>query len=170
MKQKLLWIALAVGMLCTACNREARQLLGDYSYKLSGEVVVVDDAGKETHHFVHRNGQMNVLRDKSSKSRFVVTMNEMNGGCCTFSAELNGDSLVLQPYAFTMTIISTEGIDFPNLNQEESPNIVYSVTASGSGWVNGNTLIVKEVWTGQQSGNPSVTLRASEMMILAEKN
>lgn len=171
MYKKQLFVILSVMLLVfSACQREARQLVGDYSYKLSGDVVIMDADGSETHHFVHRVGQMNVLRDKSSKTGFVVTMNEMNGGCYTFQAELSGDTLVLPPYTFTTTILSSDGIDISIIDQDENPTMVYTVKASGSGRMNGNMLILRESWNGQQTGNPTVTFRAPEMMILAEKN
>ena len=89
---------LLTAFLLTTCNRDVNNLTGDYSYKLSGEVIITDDDGDETHHFIHRNGQMNVLKDKSRKSGLVITMNEMNGGCYTLLAELQGDTIVLQPH------------------------------------------------------------------------
>ena len=125
--------------------------------------------GTESHYFLHRVGQMNVLRDKSSKTGFVVTMNEMNGGCYTFMAEMSGDTLLLPLYTFTTTVLTSDGIDISLIDQEDNPTTVYTVRASGSGRLNGNTLILRESWNGQQIGNPVISLRAPDMMILAEK-
>ena len=161
---------LAMSLIFSACQREARQLLGNYSYKLSGDVVIVSSNGSESHHFLHRIGQMNVLRDKSSKTGFVVTMNETNGGAYTFPAELSGDTLVLPPHTFVTTLLSTTGIDIPVINQDDNLSQAYIVRASGSGRINGNTLILKESWAGQQSGDSTITFRAPEMTVLAEKN
>lgn len=159
---------LLTAFLLTTCNREVRNLTGDYSYKLSGDVILTDADGKETHHFIHRNGQMNILKDKSRKSGLIITMNEMNGGCYTILAELQGDTIVLQPHQFTTTLLSTE--DLPSIGQEETPTMVYQISAAGSGRPNNPMLIMREHWIGAQSGNASVTLHAPEITILAEKN
>lgn len=159
---------LLTAFLLTTCNRDVNNLTGDYSYKLSGTVILTDADGEETHHFIHRNGQMNVLKDKSRKSGLVITMNEMNGGCYTLLAEIQGDTIVLQPHQFSTTLLSTEGI--PSIGQEGSHTMVYQISASGSGRPNDQMLILREHWTGGQSGDPSVRLLAPEITILAEKN
>jgi len=163
-------ITLAMLLIFSACQREARQLVGDYSYKLSGDMIIVGSNGSESHHFIHRIGQMNVLRDKSSKTGFVVTMNEMNGGCYTFQAELSGDTLKLPLHTFTTTFLTSDGLDITIYDPNDNPTMVYVIKASGSGRINDNTLILRESWFGEQSGNPVVKIRAQEMTILAEKN
>ena len=82
------------------CDRERGALTGDYSYKLSGEVVLTNADGEVTYRLIHRNGQMNILKDKSQKSRYIITMNEMSGGCYTMTAELRGDSLLIDQHTF----------------------------------------------------------------------
>jgi hypothetical protein len=95
-------------------------------------------------------------------------MNEMNGGCYTLLAEIQGDTIVLQPHQFTTTLLSTEAL--PSIFQDSIPTTVYQISAAGSGRPNDQMLIMREHWTGNQSGNPSVQLHASEITILAEKN
>lgn len=168
MKHRLLWIVMAVMLLATACNREERNLVGDYSYKISGEVILTDADGQETHQFIHRNGQMNILKDKSRKSGLLITMNEMNGGCYTILADIQGDTIVLPPYEFSTNILSVD--DFPSIGSDNAPSLVYHVRAAGSGRPNGQMLIIHEHWSGIQSGDPSITLKAPEITILAEKN
>ena len=63
-----------MAVLCTACDRDRQALTGDYSYKLSGEVALTDEDGAVTYRLIHRNGQMNILRDKSDKDRYIITM------------------------------------------------------------------------------------------------
>lgn len=159
---------LSIMILLTACNRGERNLIGDYSYKLSGDVILTDADGQETHHFIHRNGQMNVLKDKSRKSGLLITMNEMNGGCYTIMADIQGDTIVLSPYEFSTNIIVAD--DFPSIGSDNNTSLVYRVRASGSGRCNDQILILCEQWSGTQSGDASVTLRGPEMTILAEKN
>lgn len=174
MKAKLLVISfiVVITMVVGGCDRESGKLTGDYSYKLSGEVVLTNAEGEATYRLIHRNGQMNILRDKSGKDRYIITMNEMTGGCYTMNAELRGDSLVIAPHSFNTNILSTSSIPDIDieLDQDDDASISYRITATGGGVVNGNVLIVKEVWDGRQSGNHSVTINGPEMTIIAEKN
>ena len=157
-------------LFLTACNGDKFSITGDYSYKLSGEVKLTDSEGETTFRLIHRNGQMNILRDKSDKHRYVITMNEMNGGCYTMSARLDGDNLQIDQHEFATNVLSSSGIPDIDLIDNEEPSVVYHVSASGNGKRNGDILIIKEVWKGNQSGNPGVTLRGNEMTIIAEKN
>ena len=176
MKTKLLTTSLLViiAMFVGGCDRERSMLTGDYSYKLSGEVVLTDADGATTYRLIHRNGQMNILKDKSQKSRYIITMNEMNGGCYTMNAELHGDSLLIDSHTFNTNILSSNSIpdlDIDlDLDQDDDATIVYRITAAGSGSVNGNILILNERWTGGQSGNSAARLNGPEMTIIAEKN
>ena len=165
---------IVMAVLCTACHRDSQALTGDYSYKLSGEVALTDADGAVTYRLIHRNGQMNILRDKSDKSRYIITMNEMTGGCYTMNASLHGDSLRIDPHSFNTNILSTSSIPDLNINldldQDEDASIVYRISAEGGGTINGNILILKEVWDGTQSGNSTVSISGPEMTIIAEKN
>lgn len=168
MKRNILFLALSVLLLCTSCNKEVRRLTGDYSYKLSGEVILTEADGQTTHRLVHRNGQMNIRKDKSQKAKYIVTMNEMGGGAYTLTAELRGDSLLFEPYTFSSNILSTS--DLPSIGQDENPSLVYQITSTGAGVLNEDILIIREVWTGHQSGNDAVTVNGPEMTLIAEKN
>lgn len=174
MKIKLLTTSLLVVIVIFlgACDRDRQALTGDYSYKLSGEVALTDADGTVTYRLIHRNGQMNILRDKSDKDRYIITMNEMTGGCYTMNATLHGDSLLIDSHSFNTNILSTSSIpDLDiDLNQDEEASIVYRISAAGSGTINGNILILREVWDGTQSGNSAVTISGPEMTIIAEKN
>lgn len=168
MKRNILYMAFSILLLCVSCDKEGRRLTGDYSYKLSGDVILTDADGQETHHLVHRNGQMNIRKDKSQKTTYIITMNEMGGGGYTMKAELHGDSLRIDPYTFSSNILSTTGL--PSIGQDETPSVVYQITAFGGGILNEDILIVREVWKGYQSGNSAVKVDGPEMTIIAEKN
>ena len=172
MKIKVLVISLLVfvAMVVGGCDRGYRSLIGDYSYKLSGEVELTDADGTVTYHLVHRNGQMNILRNKSERNKYVITMNEMNGGCYTVNAEMRDGSLILDTHEFSTNILSTSGLPDLDFDQDEDATIVYRVSAVGNGILNGDILIIKEGWTGYQCGNPNARLRGPEMTIMAERN
>lgn len=160
---------LAIVMFVAAgCDRDKSAFTGDYSYKLSGDVAITGDNGEVTHHLVHRNGQMNILKNKSQKGKYIITMNEMNGSGYVVTAALQGDTLVIEPHEFTTSLITSDGISL--IDEDNTSSIVYRVQAAGSGRKTENILIMREHWQGQQSGNPAVKLNAPEITIIAEKN
>ena len=169
-KYLLIGIIGILSLALLSCQQGGHSLTGDYSYKLSGEVKLTDTNGEVTYRLLHRNGQMNILKDKSVKGRYLITMNEMNGGCYTMTAKLNGDNLIIDQHEFSTNIISTNMIPDIDLIDEEEPTMVYHITASGSGNRNGEILIITETWTGNQSGTPGDMLSGAEMTIIAEKN
>lgn len=169
-KQILIGIIATVLLLLASCDNSKRSFTGDYSYKLSGEIKLTDTDGETSYRLLHRNGQMNILRDKSDRHRYIITMNEMNGGCYTMNAKLDGENLQIDSHDFTTNVLSTNGFPDIDIIDDEEPSIVYRVTAFGSGKRNGDILIIKEVWKGTQSGNTGSTLRGNEMTIIAEKN
>lgn len=158
-----------MALIFMSCNRETKQFTGNYSYKLSGEVSIVNEDGNLSYRLVHKNGQMNILEDKSQPNRLIITMNEMNGGCYTIPATVKGDSIVFLPYEFSTNIlISDSG---PGLFSGDNPlSIVYAIRASGGGQLNDDILMVDEQWEGHQSGNDAVLLNAPKMKIIAERN
>ena len=160
---------LAIVMFVAAgCDRDKSAFTGDYSYKLSGEVAITGEDGEVTYHLIHRNGQMNILKNKSQKGKYIITMNEMNGSGYVVSAVLQGDTLVIEPHEFTTSLITSDGISF--IDEDNTATIVYRVNAAGSGRKTDNILIMREHWQGQQSGNPVVRLYAPEITIIAERN
>ena len=160
---------LAIVMFVAAgCDRDKSAFTGDYSYKLSGEVAITGEDGEVTYHLIHRNGQMNILKNKSQKGKYIITMNEMNGSGYVVSAVLQGDTLVIEPHEFTTSLITSDGISL--IDEDNTATIVYRVNAAGSGRKTDNILIMREHWQGKQSGNPVVRLNAPEITIIAEKN
>jgi len=167
MKKSIIFISVML-VLFVSCQRELKPYLGDYSYKLSGEVTITDTAGNVSYHLIHRNGQMSILEDKTASSSVLITMNEMNGACYTISATVKGDSLILAPHEFNSNLLTQEGTSI--FNSENSASLVYRITASGCGILNESTLMLDEAWNGYQSANEGVLLSAPQMKIIAKKN
>lgn len=166
MKKQFVFLVLSLCLL-TSCHRQQKDFLGDYSYKISGEVTITDEDGVVTYRLVNKSGQMNILPDKtaSSSDRVIVTMNEMAGGCYSIPARVSEDAIVFEPYEFCTNIISTE-----NVPDALESSLSYLISSQGSGFLNGKILLVEETWSGHQSGKPQVILSANKMTILAEKN
>ena len=132
-------------------------------------MAVTDAEGATSYHLLHRNGQMNILEDKSQPNRLIITMNEMNGGCYTIPATVKGDSIVFLPYEFSTNILISDSS--PGLfSGDNTLSIVYAIRASGGGHLNDDILMVDEQWEGHQSGNDAVLLNGPKMKIIAERN
>ena len=168
MKKNILLSILALLLTVTSCHRESKPFLGDYSYKLSGEISTVNDEGTVSYRLIHKNGQMNILEDKTQSNKLIVTMNEMNGGCYTITATVRDDSLLFDPYEFSTNILMTENTSL--FDQETASSIVYSIKSTGKGVLNGDMLLLEETWNGHQSGNEACILTGPEMKIIAERN
>ena len=165
MKKILIICTLATAMLlcCVSCQRGTRSLLGDYSYKISGEVTITSDDGEVTHLMVNKRGQMNILRDHISDGHVTITLNESTGGAYDCSALVKGDSLSVEPHSFSTNIITGDNIN----PLQENSSLVFSIVASGKGMHNGDILLIEEQWSGTQGAQ---RLEGSKMLLLAEKN
>ena len=150
-------------LCCVSCQRGTRSLLGDYSYKISGEVTITSDDGEVTHLMVNKRGQMNILRDHISDGHVTITLNESTGGAYYCSALVKGDSLIVEPHSFSTNIITGDNIN----PLQENSSLVFSIVASGKGIHNGNILLIEEQWSGTQGAQ---RLEGSKMLLLAEKN
>ncbi|MBR4787823.1 MAG: hypothetical protein IK013_08145 [Bacteroidales bacterium] len=158
-------ITCLLSMLFVSCNRSERQFSGEYSYKLSGELTVVDADGENSFVMVHKNGQMHIMNDKSKAGRVTITMNDMNGGAYTMQATVKGDSILLEPFTMSTNILTSESLLFNSDN-----SIVCRFQVTGKGVRNGDMLMLEEQWDGYQSGNTSIRMTGTKMTLLAEKN
>lgn len=167
MKKNLLTILLATIILLgnISCQRGTRSLLGDYSYKISGEVTITSDNGDVTHLMVNKRGQMNILRDYISDGHVTITLNESTGGAYYCSALVKGDSLIVEPHSFSTNIITGENIN----PLEEDRSYVFSIVASGKGIHNGDIILIEEQWSGRSSDDLQ-QLEGGKILLLAEKN
>lgn len=165
MKKILIICTLATAMLlcCVSCQRGVRSVLGSYSYKISGEVILTAEDGEITHLMVNKRGQMNILRDHLSDGRVTITLNESTGGAYYCSALVKGDSLIVDQHSFSTNILTSD-----NLNPlHENSSLVFNIVASGKGIHNEDIIMIEEQWIGTQGVQQ---LEGSKMLLLAEKN
>ena len=166
MKRILLGLILVVSILLTSCNRNVRTFTGDYSYKLSGDIVFMDSEGIESHSIQTQRGQVNILNDKQGdKNDVVITVNQLNGTVYSFSATIKGDSIILKTHDCVMEFSDVSTIS--ELTQVKKP---YYVHISGRGILHDNMLILDEQWTGERTNDSSYTLHANKISVIAEQN
>lgn len=166
MKKCLILISLLLPFLLISCNRNVRTFTGDYSYKLSGDVVFTNSDGEVVHSMQTQLGQLNILKNETGgKGSVVVTVNQMSGPVYAFTATVKGDSLILDDHECVMEFNSVSSNS--SLTQVKRP---YEVHVSGRGILQGDMLILDENWTGVSVENPSNMLIANSITVLAEQN
>ena len=168
--KKILFIFLILSTLVViSCRRGANGYVGDFSYKLSGEVEIINSDGTSEFHLIHKNGQLNIYKERG-KNELLLTFNEMNGPCYTVVADFANDSIALRPYTFSTNILSSSGIPLPNSGNEIS--LVYTIMSrGGTGVLKGEELLlIDEFWDGHLSGDSSTTINGASIKTTAERN
>ncbi len=168
MKRQII-LLIAIALVFSSCNREVNQFLGDYSFKISGEVAITNAEGEVTHRLMSKSGQMNILKEADGEDahRVLITMNEMGGSGYTIHGTISDNRITFEPYTFSTNLITEENV---SLFGDNTSSLVCQISASGSGILNGNMLVIDEQWSGHQSGNADITIQAPKITIIAEKN
>lgn len=166
MKKQLFLLCMMASIGFVSCNRDMRTFTGDYSYKLSGDVMFTDSEGNEEHTLHTQIGQLNILKNKAGGNDCVlVTVNQMNGSVYTFAAKVKGDSLILDDHECVMEFSSVSANS--SLTQVKRP---YKVHVAGRGVLHDNMLVLDEKWSGVSTEDFSNTLIATSITVLAEQN
>lgn len=166
MKRYILGLMLLVALICVSCNKDVRKIAGDYSYKLSGKVDFTDSEGHSDFIFMTERGQMNILEDKKGKTGdIVVTFNVMNGSNYSCTGKVKGDSIFFNEHEFYTRFSSAD-----TASHSIQIGKLYKVHASGRGFINGNIIVVDEIWNGQREDGENTTMKSDKISILAEKN
>lgn len=171
MKIKMFMMGLAMALLLASCNKEVKPFIGDYSYKISGEVCMISpktlgESGYDTtYQVVNKRGQMVVMKDeRQGGNHLIVTLNEMNGGASTLSAVAKGDSIILDPYQFSSTF------DLTSMISSNVQTAVYQIDATGRGVANGDMLLMQQSWNGHKTSDANATISGEKMTFIAERN
>lgn len=153
----------------TACSTKSNSFLGTYSFKLSGEVTFTQDEALISHNLVSKTGQLTILKDHTTKDakHVLLVLNEMNGSGYTIHGTIHDNRITLEPYDFSTHILHKEST---SILDDNNGSLVCQIHASGNGFFNDSVLIIEEQWTGHPSDDPTTTLNASKITLLAKKN
>ncbi len=142
MKRTKQWATVAlIGLvLCTfcACDNSVKDVLGDYSYKISG-LATIDDTIPVT--LVDEQGAMHIVRQKDQS--VLLTMNILMGSVYTAEATVKGDSIFIEqctrrlPLAYSYSYKpSADG----SIEVERTATDIFQVQVSGAGRVYDGTI------------------------------
>lgn len=161
-----------VTLLCASCKKEIKPFLGEYSYKVSGQVCLItpqlldETLYDTTYQVISHIGQMHIMPDNNlGGNNLLVTMSEMNGAVNTIHATVKNDSIFFDPYEFATTLSFTSAI-----GSSTTLKHVYQVKTAGKGIVNDEMILMEQQWTGYRTEDYSATLYGPKMSIVAEEN
>lgn len=130
--------------LClTGCQDPVEQLAGNYSYKISGSVIIKGD----TTVLSDEMGAMSLVHLSADSA--LLTFNSLAGPAYTTTAKIDSSHIAVMPYE-------------RNLHHRL---IDYAITASGEGTVYGQTLVIT-----LQYADTVADLKADKLTLLCKKN
>ncbi len=133
-------VALVGLALCalSACDKSVKDVLGEYSYKISGTAAIDDTIFVS---LVDEQGAMHIVRQKGKN--VLLTMNVLLGGVYTADGAVSGDSVFIEqctralPLAYSYTYKpSADG----SIEMEKTASDIFQIEVSGAGKVYDETI------------------------------
>ena len=144
MKRLSVFSTLFLATVCLmSCQDQVQQIAGNYSYKISGSVVIAED----TFLLANETGALEVLRVNADSA--VVTFNALLGQAYATQAVIAGKQMELLPFKRTITVRARD----------------YEVTAQAKGDIYDGTLLLN-----LQYENAERELKADSLILLCKKN
>lgn len=142
--KRLKWIsALFLAACLVSCQDAVQQVAGNYSYKISGSVIIDED----TVVLANETGALEVLRVTADSA--VVTFNALLGPAYATQAVLEGKKMTLLPYKRSINVLAED----------------YMVSAKAEGTIYDETLLFN-----LQYENEERALKADSLVLLCKKN
>lgn len=142
MKHSFLTVfAVLMAFVLTSCQDAVKQVAGTYSYKISGQATIDGDQVRLTDEV----GALELIPIDSITA--LVTFNALSGPVYTTQAEIHADQITLSTYERDLTVNLTD----------------YHLTASGSGTIYDQTILINLQYEGED-------FSADQLTLLCKKN
>lgn len=167
-KTKLLVYGLFLSfVVCfSACESTIQTIIGEYSFKVSGQVT--KDASKKVV-LSDEVGTMEIIH--LNDSNFLLTFNTINGCAYKTQAVLSKNRLDLQPFSRTITITyKTQDSDILGGIIETTEIEHYNTDVYGHGIVYGNTIDFQLQYSGEEIAGNNIKIKGNNIIMLAKKN
>lgn len=148
MKYKLLGLVLFCGLMVTSCKNELQQVAGEYSYKISGSVVV--DTVEER--LTNESGALHLIN--TDDEELLLTFNMLGGDVYTTNADLENKQLKIA--------------EFERIIVHNTKN--FKTTISGEGEVYDDNIVVGLRYKGISLDADSVELESEDVKLVATRN
>lgn len=164
--KKILILLFSLALL-TSCHKKGVSLFtGDYSYKMSGSVVLepVDDLSLEPLEFDITNeiGNMNISTLDRKDGTVMVVFNAINGELCATSARCTDKDIEFSEFEKTLRLT--------NIAQGINTNCKVEVSAEGTMY-DDNTIIINAEFSGSPTYLDNVySIQGDNIMIVAYRN
>ena len=149
-------------ILLTACTEPVQPFLGDYSYKITGDVLVNDSIITP---LIDKIGALNVIH--IDDSTVLLTFNELEGGVYTTRGHVSESYIVIDPFKCNITIQSEETEDF--VQRPTTILTTYATEVSGQATRYDHTLLFDLRYQGTSISDSS-TLVGDHITMVAKKN
>ncbi len=146
-----IWNIVAIALLCgvvVGCKNEVQQTAGEYSYKISGSVLV--DSVEQR--LSNETGVVYVV--EKEKETLLLTFNMLGGDVYTTTATIKNKVLEM---AELERIVSQSARD-------------YKVTVSGRGDVYDKNILLRLQYKGTSMDKDSIALESKDIQLLATRN
>lgn len=160
----ILMSMLAVMLTSCSQDKEVKDLLGDYTYKVSG-VVRVSDVGDV--HLTPETGTMSITSAAQDKE-VILSFNHSGGDVYDIRASVTADSIYLRSmHRYIEIDVEKDSTIFGGVRQHET----YDVTVSGSGHMlsNGDVSFTLN-YSGKELNDPSRTLKGQNIFLHCVRN
>ena len=134
-------------VLLSACKNELQQTAGEYSYKISG-MVMVDTTE------VPLTNEAGVVYINESNDALVLTFNMVIGDIYKTEAEVKNKKITLAPFERVIEVYSRD----------------YKVKISGEGDVHDNNIVLNLQYSGAALKADSIKLEGNDILLLATRN
>lgn len=147
-----------------ACQDSVKDVIGTYSYKISGQVTI-DDSTRLV--LPDEEGAMQVLREKDKE--LCITMNTLGGKVYTTKGQYTGDSIVLYPFTRYITLSYAYVDDSALIAIEHTVTEPFRISVSGAGKVYDGTVIYSFSYEGEGLSS-GLALRGQDIVCVAKMN
>lgn len=149
----------------SSCQSPIPSLVGEYSYKISGQVSIGSAANQKLNDEI---GVLTIIHD--SDSTYILTFNALNDAVYYTTATCNGKEIVLENFQRTLSVTySGENNSIFDNNSSTLFTNHFNVTISGSGSIYDQTIIFTLQHTGKELDSQQ-SIRGKDITMIAKKN
>lgn len=154
-------------LLFVSCQEPIQQLVGSYSYKSSGKVMV----DSTEINLSDEIGAMDLIR--RSDSTLLITFNQLGGAVYMTDANVEENEIVLKPYERTLTItypyVDSLNILADTITLDRQIRETFDVVVNGYGERLNETIIFSLTIVGE-SQTSDARLKGEDILMIAKKN
>ena len=159
---------MAVGMVVisfAACSDPVKDRVGDYSYTIAKQTVIVADTINTT--LTSEKGALEI--EKKGDDGVVLTFNSLTGDVYTTTGTIKDDALSFKPFKRTVAVIYKVEEQVLLVTEEKTVTEEFDVTVSGTAEMHDETIHFYLNYEGKGVTNGNA-LKGENILMVAKKN